>query len=799
MLNRRETTTALGLLLLPACTPPEPPPPDDLEINGAIADGSGTMCGASGGVATETGGDEECECRGGDLEGHIFRVRPNALPLPPLSLGQSVPVELSFRLFGTSEALEISTYSVTHYVGAKLGDDMELVETPENDDVEFAQVLVGSGVPQSGEVADVVSFDPKPGMNILEWEVEYAGGEERRLLALVVAPPEGAPQITHVGTGTGPISGQARVSELVTVTGFGFGDSQAELGFPLGQVLFGASQDGTGGVPSGTVLRWSDTRIEVKVPTGSHAAVNDENLVVSPPLSVATHAYPYTVLPGPNAPAFSFKTCQFVGEGQFESLLRYTKDADIADLDHDGDLDIFSPVSAPANAKEQGDVIFINRIQSESDTTWTAPLSLQTSFQRVTNDGESNFCGQDEHTTLNPVVYESTVADVDNDGDLDIIAPRGTTACEDEDGNCDDMNWIRLSMNQAASSSSYEGDFFFRDESETRIFTDENDAILSPLVLQERVYDDVDVADIDADGDLDLLFGNRDRTTGLGLTDVKHPNLILVNKGGLQGGSVGHFMAQEVGVAEDVSHDARFFDYDQDGDQDVLLLMECVGFCNGDDMGPSFVVLRNDVIDGNQAGDDFPIEFTDVTGQVTGIETTVDGIVSGVITDLDGDGYPEAVLIHNFLPGETIILRNDAGALSVEKFDIAERAYSITAVDINLDGYPDIVTSTTLESSWPHIFLNDGTGSFEQPAVTAGNASPWFDPNAQAKVAGDPTVEDYEVSPNFNQNLAADIGDLDGDGLLDYYFSQSEGLNGLIGVNPKADEDRIYLGGDGCL
>ena len=107
-------------------------------MNGAAADGSGTMCGASGGGMTETGGSEGCECSGGDLEGHIFRVRPNALPLPPLELGRDDPVELSFRLFGTSEDLEISSYSITHYTGAMLTANMAVIETPEGDDADFS-------------------------------------------------------------------------------------------------------------------------------------------------------------------------------------------------------------------------------------------------------------------------------------------------------------------------------------------------------------------------------------------------------------------------------------------------------------------------------------------------------------------------------------------------------------------------------------------------------------------------------------------------------------------------------------
>ena len=708
----------------------------ELERSGAIADGSGTMCSPSG----ETGimDEEGCECPGGDLEGHIFRVRPNTLPLPPLVIESGGRVQLGYRLFGNTSDYRISSYTIDHHTGAQLTAEMEIIEGVGP----LTSVQVTSAQPNSLSVVDSVALDLASGTNVVEWNIHYDGGEERQLLALVVVS-EGvaSPSIIHIGSGTGPTPGVARVYDSLIITGAGFGERQSEPGLGMGQVLVGASAGASGGVQSGTVLKWTDTRIELKIPTGSHETANDSNIFVRLPSADESAPYPFAVRPVAGEPAWTTDTCQLVGEGIFESRIRYTKDADVADFDQDGDLDIYSPVSASLpDSDEIGDIIYINQKQVENKYDWSQPLSFIESLQRVTNDTETNFCGEDEHIVTGPTnsIYESAAADIDNDGDLDIIAPRGTTNCTDDDGECDDMNWIRLSINRASASSSFEADFFFVDESESRIFDiAENSELLSPAALQDRVYDDVHVGDVDGDGDLDLLFGNRDKPTQFPDSEP-HPNLILVNQGFLQGGDIGYFHAQEIGVANNVTHDARFIDYDQDGDLDVILFHECFQFQDLDcgSLEPGGVSLyRNLAIDGDVLDDTFPILFEDATDTIAGIETLTDWAVAGEIVDLDGDSWPDVVVANGSQSAQSRVLRNQSGTLVAEAFDPGISVYAVAVADVNADGYPDVITSSLLPSTWPQVFLNDGAGQLITPAVTAGQQSFWFDPDAEAKVA----------------------------------------------------------------
>ena len=796
-----------------------------LEENGPVADGGGTMCatdeGGDGDEATGTGGmgdgdgDGDCSfCSGGDLEGHIFRVRPNALPLPPY-VAATLEESLSFRLFGTTNDWRITNYEVTHYAGHRLTGDMDVVPIDAlGVDPPFSVNPKQQEAPNSTEVFDTVELNLAPGINIVEWQISYQNNVNRRLLALVELPvPSEPPRVIHMGTGTGPVSGEANVYQVVTVTGSGFGDRQVVAGGAKGQVFFGKGAAGFGGLPSGTTQRWSNNRIEVRVPTGSHAARSGmgEFASVLTADGEPSRVYPFAVLPRSDSPsAWDDQTCQFVGEDLYEGLLRYTKDADMQDFDHDGDLDVFSPVSNPVGDSERDDVLFINQIQTEASNDWSNPLSFLPTTQRVVNTDAPNFCGEDHDqvTGILNAVYESAAVDIDNDGDLDIAEPLGT--CKNQEGDCPDRNWIRLRVSQASRSSSYEADFFFIDEGDLRIFDQpQNQGILSPAELAERVYDDVRGGDLDGDGDLDLIFGNRDRE-GFGV--AKNPDLLLINDGLAQGGSLGWFTAQEIGDPQNTGHDALFFDYDQDGDQDVLLMNECsAGICDGEP--PGFHVWQNRFVhNGVIASGNDPIDFVEIPTDQTGADGTAGTFVSGEVIDLDGDAYPDVAMVGG---ANVTIIRNDAGNLSVEEVSLSVNGYSISVADIDQDGYPDVVVADIGTGranigdppSRPMILLNDGLGDLVP--LDPDNEDWWFDPDAAAKVDDDPTVADYEVTSDFNNPIDVELGDLDGDGRIDFFVSQSERPYEFYeGTdkdsidsdehNPRADEDRIYLGKDEC-
>jgi hypothetical protein len=96
-------------------------------------------------------------------------------------------------------------------------------------------------------------------------------------------------------------------------------------------------------------------------------------------------------------------------------------------------------------------------------------LSFAQTAERYNNDANDGWCGVDDHAPHleGPAVYEAGVADFDNDGDLDILNPHGPhgQACADvEYVDCEESNWVRLSLSHAAESSSFDGDFYFIDE-----------------------------------------------------------------------------------------------------------------------------------------------------------------------------------------------------------------------------------------------------------------------------------------------------------------------------------------------
>ncbi|MED5331168.1 MAG: VCBS repeat-containing protein [Planctomycetota bacterium] len=80
--------------------------------------------------------------------------------------------------------------------------------------------------------------------------------------------------------------------------------------------------------------------------------------------------------------------------------------------------------------------------------------------------------------------------------------------------------------------------------------------------------ENIDVGDVDNDGDLDVIVGN-------GGDFGPEPNRIYINRGGLQGGTVGTFSQETntrlAGAPNDTSRDIEFADIDNDGDLDIYV------------------------------------------------------------------------------------------------------------------------------------------------------------------------------------------------------------------------------------
>jgi hypothetical protein len=259
------------------------------------------------------------------------------------------------------------------------------------------------------------------------------------------------------------------------------------------------------------------------------------------------------------------------------------------------------------------------------------------------------------------------------------------------------------------------------------------------------------ILDYDGDGWMDVYLVNSGASDA-SLAGKRATNRLFRNRGD------GTFedVTEKAGVAgHGFGVTAAAADYDNDGHADLLVVN--FGGC----------ILYHNQGDGT---------FRDVTLQA-GIRTTQDGI-SATFLDVDGDGYLD-LFIANYLvfdpaikvppgssapypgplayPPEFNILYRNRGDGTFE--DISEqagiriaghRAMSVTSLDFDLDGDPDIYVSN---DGTPNLLLvNDGHGHFREEGVIKGVA--------------------------FNQfgaaegSMAACVGDCSGDGLPDLFVTR---------------------------
>lgn len=240
--------------------------------------------------------------------------------------------------------------------------------------------------------------------------------------------------------------------------------------------------------------------------------------------------------------------------------VRDSEDIVVADFDGDGDLDIV--------------------IVSEDETqgTQNAPK-----HEYYIGDGAASFS---DASGLIPVRGDCNAVasgDIDGDGDLDLVF------------GCAGPEIVLINV----------GGGDFRDESASRIPGQANDAT-----------QDVVLAELDGDGDLDLAVAN----------ESGGPNRILFNngRGVFTPAPEGHLPPRSLPEA---TRNADLADVD--GDADLDLFFSNVTFAGG---APGSRLLRNDGTG----------RFTDVTA--THLPSMNYGVIDGDFADIDGDGDRDLIL-----------------------------------------------------------------------------------------------------------------------------------------------------------
>jgi hypothetical protein len=210
----------------------------------------------------------------------------------------------------------------------------------------------------------------------------------------------------------------------------------------------------------------------------------------------------------------------------------------------------------------------------------------------------------------------------------------------------------------------------------------------------------VSVVDINADGKLDVYVSNT-----LHKKAAQRANLLYVNQGNDEGGNPKfREMAVDYGVADTTftTHSA-FFDYDNDGDLDLFVLVDQIA----DPRNPNN--LRTRVNDGTSPNtdrlyrNDFDPKrghayFTDVTQQAG---VLAEGFGLGLnICDINRDGWKDIYVTNDFATNDVLYINNHDGTFTNRAHEAFKHTSSSAmgndVADINNDGLADMIVMDML-------------------------------------------------------------------------------------------------------
>ncbi|MEM1422593.1 MAG: VCBS repeat-containing protein [Planctomycetota bacterium] len=327
-----------------------------------------------------------------------------------------------------------------------------------------------------------------------------------------------------------------------------------------------------------------------------------------------------------------------------------TMDAEFADLDNDGDLDLILArewlpnvvlFNDGAGGFPRADALTLGSINTDSEDVAVADFN---------GDGRPDIAFANEDTGANELYLQNA------EGGFDAASERMTAKGRSNailaidltgDGHAD----ILLGNDGQNTLLVGDGKGGFTDETETR------------LPALSDVTQDVEAGDVDDDGDLDVLVANEG------------DNHLLINNGAAR------FTRAELPVnpGDEETREGDLADIDNDGDLDILLAN--VGWTPGTDP-------RNRVLVNDGAGN-----FVDESDRRLPrlLLTTVDIDPA----DIDNDGDPDWITAEMSDGGPTVLLNDGAGVFGyAESHPLPDAAFSnavdVELVDVNGDGRPDL-------------------------------------------------------------------------------------------------------------
>ncbi|MEO6630365.1 MAG: VCBS repeat-containing protein, partial [Mucilaginibacter sp.] len=204
----------------------------------------------------------------------------------------------------------------------------------------------------------------------------------------------------------------------------------------------------------------------------------------------------------------------------------------------------------------------------------------------------------------------------------------------------------------------------------------------------------VTMVDINGDGKLDIYVCYSGK-----LKAEKRVNQLFINQGNDSNG-VPQFkdMAVEYGLGfSSYSTQAYFFDYDRDGDLDMLLVNHnWQRISNLDDISVKDMMGKTDPESGIRLLRNNNGHFTDITEEAGIINTSLSYGLAAGIADVNGDGWPDIYISNDYNVPDRLYINNGRGIFTDElQTQIGHTSfYSMgnDIADINNDGKPDVYT-----------------------------------------------------------------------------------------------------------
>jgi len=225
----------------------------------------------------------------------------------------------------------------------------------------------------------------------------------------------------------------------------------------------------------------------------------------------------------------------------------------------------------------------------------------------------------------------------------------------------------------------------------------------------------VTMADVNGDGLLDIYVCHSGNLSGL-----QRANELFINKGSNDKG-IPCFseQARSFGLADSAfSNQAAFFDYDIDGDLDMILLNHSpIRFNNLDETAINYLMNKTDSLTGLKLFRNDNNVFKEVTRQ-SGIRNARLNFNLGVsVSDINNDGLPDIYVSNDYLAPDCLYINKGNGTFKDELDDrisvTSQFSMGNDIADINNDGWPDIYTLDMLPADNRRQKLLFGSDNFE--------------------------------------------------------------------------------------